>query len=141
MCVNEPYELYGNFNSKGASNLMVVFERCDPGQRICKSDEEINEWMSFKYLVVIDNEQKFDLMSISEFEKQRISVNSNIIWHSMTMDYRQDTIRRLTYSEYQYPMIPTGILQWNSQMTYNATIFSYQDAGTRILMPYRKSFL
>ena len=31
-CIAEPYELYGDFNTLSASNLMVVYEICDPNK-------------------------------------------------------------------------------------------------------------
>ena len=41
-CIDEPYLIQGHFNSQTASNLMIVYEICDPKkQDKCKSDEVI----------------------------------------------------------------------------------------------------
>lgn len=38
-CIDEPYELFGNYNEASASNLIVTFELCTPELRdTCKSD-------------------------------------------------------------------------------------------------------
>lgn len=55
--------LWGNYDTDIASNLMIVFETCDvnklpPGQK-CKSEKEIEKWMEFKYIIVLENEAKF----------------------------------------------------------------------------------
>ena len=56
-------KIWGDYDTNKASNLMVVFEKCDitkrpPGQK-CKSETEIEEWMAFKYIVTLENEKKF----------------------------------------------------------------------------------
>ena len=56
-------QLWGNYDTNLASNFMVVFEKCDakklsPGLK-CKSEAEIEQWMQFKYIVVMENEAKF----------------------------------------------------------------------------------
>ena len=38
---------------------MIVFEKCDRTKRTCKSEEEIEEWMTFKYIFTLDNHKKF----------------------------------------------------------------------------------
>ena len=38
---------------------MLVFEKCDPEKRRCKSEQEIDEWLEFKYIMVIENTKTF----------------------------------------------------------------------------------
>ena len=40
-CIDEPYEMFGDYESETASNLIVVYEKCDPERRKCKSPEVI----------------------------------------------------------------------------------------------------
>ena len=53
----------GNFDSPEASNIMMVIERCanstDPGAPLCKSDEEIDAFLSWKYIFFVQNSRKF----------------------------------------------------------------------------------
>ena len=39
---DDSFFIAGNYNTFEASQLMIVFERCDPDQRVCKSDVEID---------------------------------------------------------------------------------------------------
>ena len=38
---------------------MIVFEKCDKTERTCASDAVINEWLEFKYILILDNEKLF----------------------------------------------------------------------------------
>ena len=52
--------MFGSYNTDKASNLMIVFEKCDKTQgKKCKSNKKINEWLQFKYLVILENEKRF----------------------------------------------------------------------------------
>ena len=54
-CIDEPYDVYGDYNSNAAGNLMVVFDKCDPAKQedgFCKSEKEIAEWLEFKYILI-----------------------------------------------------------------------------------------
>ena len=42
-CIDEPYEMFGDYESETASNLIVVYEKCDPERRKCKSPEVIED--------------------------------------------------------------------------------------------------
>ena len=45
-------ELFGNYDSAAAKSLIVAFVKCDSGKRNdCKTEEEINDWLTFKYIV------------------------------------------------------------------------------------------
>ena len=53
--------LWGNYDTTEAQNIMIVFEKCDPDLSPvpCKNETEINEWLVFKYFVVMTNQKKF----------------------------------------------------------------------------------
>ena len=57
-CLKNPEDVYlhGNFDGASATSLFLAFQRCDPTKRICKSDDEIREWLGFKYFNVIYNQ-------------------------------------------------------------------------------------
>lgn len=54
-------KLQGHFNASKATNLMLVFEKCDKSwsKQECKSDSEIADWMLFKYIAVLQNQKLF----------------------------------------------------------------------------------
>ena len=60
-CIDEKQstEIFGSYNTDKASNLMIVFEKCDNTERTCASDEIIDEWLEFKYIVILENEKLF----------------------------------------------------------------------------------
>ena len=49
--------IYGNYDTGKAANLMVVFEKCDPhaGNHVCKDEEEIKNWSTHKYFGILVN--------------------------------------------------------------------------------------
>ena len=58
--MKEPIDIFGNYDTKMAANLMIVFEKCDKKvEKVCKSDAEINEWLAFKYIILLENEKRF----------------------------------------------------------------------------------
>ncbi len=60
-CIDEPYQIWGDYNSDIAQNLMVVFERCDTKAEgnNCKTNNEIDEWLLGKYIFTLENEKTF----------------------------------------------------------------------------------
>lgn len=58
-CIDEPYEIYGDFNTRTAASLMIVFEKCDPEQRSCKDNEAIEKWMQPMYILTVENEENY----------------------------------------------------------------------------------
>lgn len=58
-CIDEDFELYGDFDTNFAQNLMIVFDRCDPSERVCADDAVIDEWIKFKYIILVENEENY----------------------------------------------------------------------------------
>ena len=58
-CVDEDFQIYGEYNTNIASNLMIVFETCDPEKRDCADPETIKEWIKFKYLIISENSENY----------------------------------------------------------------------------------
>ena len=55
-CIEEPYRIYGDYDTDKTANLQAVFVKCNPSLRDdCKRDDEITEWLRFKYLAVLHN--------------------------------------------------------------------------------------
>ena len=59
MCIDENISLQGDYQSDKTSIFKIVLEICDRTQRECKSDDEIQEWMKRKFIVVLANTQRF----------------------------------------------------------------------------------
>ena len=72
--------ILGHFDSSSSRNLKVVFERCDLNnteQIVCKSDEEVKEWMDNIYFLLWINEKHYDLASPSG---QGLQERASIKW-------------------------------------------------------------
>ena len=79
--------MFGNFDTAIASNLMVVFEKCDPNERSCKPEAEIQKWMTFKYIFTLENHKKFVSY---KFGEEAIQKNSYGNWYSLNYSLRSD---------------------------------------------------
>ena len=83
---------------------MIVFEKCDPDVRTCKSQEVINEWVEYKYLVTFQNTKNFIQ---HEFFEKRINAKSQFVWQTLSPTSRLDHVRTATRKslnlhDYQY---------------------------------------
>ena len=65
--MDEPPDLRGNYNTGAAKTVAINVFMCDPNVRTtCKSKEEIIEFLSNKYIVVVENNYKFKQENYSE---------------------------------------------------------------------------
>ena len=76
-----------------------MFEKCNSEAlgRPCKTDDEINDWLRFKYIVALENERFFVQ---DKFDEERISGVSHISWYAITpLDKRSDYVRMINLSD------------------------------------------
>ena len=78
----------GNFNTGNASQIRVYLNRCQ-GKDYCKTDEEINEFIRGKFLIVYVNEIRFDSQFYGE--------------ESIIKESRMDWISISTYRPLEFP--------------------------------------
>ena len=83
-CIDEPIEIYGDYNSWNSVNLVVVFELCTPEKRsTCKNDREISDAIGFSYIVILENKQEYRHEEYPGSENM-IRSYSEINWHPMS---------------------------------------------------------
>ena len=59
-CIDDDIHVKGNYDSQEADTFAIMLERCNPAERsTCKSDEEIDEWIKGKFIVMVDNNWRF----------------------------------------------------------------------------------
>ena len=64
MCLDEEISIKGNYVTREGSTLMVVFEKCsERTSDKCKTEEEIEAWLEFKYILVFENNKAFSQRS------------------------------------------------------------------------------
>ena len=59
ICIDEHISISGLINMGKGQNLMVAFEKCDKRTSKCKSDSEIEDWLEFRYMIVLENNKAF----------------------------------------------------------------------------------
>ena len=74
---------------------MIVFERCNSTLTTCKTDDEIERWLRYKYIVTIQNRKDFIQY---EFGENRINMQSEVNFLPMSFE-RQDHVRMITRHE------------------------------------------
>ena len=89
--------IHGNFDSSAGSNIMVVLEKCDNSTSTvtCKSEEEITNKLTWKYILLLQNQRKFIQY---EFGDGRINESSVSTWYSVLKNTRLDNVIMITRS-------------------------------------------
>ena len=84
-CFKDPSQLaiWGNFDSSQAQNFQLAFRKCnnETSKVPCKSQQEIEQWMSNKYILVLLNENNFLKHKFGDDTMQK---ESRIYWYSLT---------------------------------------------------------
>ena len=75
-------ELQGDYNSNKAQVLKLVFEKCNnetiEGNVTCASDEEITVWLRRKFIIVLQNQVRFQTF---EYNENRIVNESKLFYY------------------------------------------------------------
>ena len=92
--------MWGNYDADKASNLMVVFEKCDitkrlPGQK-CKGELEIRAWMEGKFMIILENQANFVQY---HFGDRRVKQVSQTKWFPLSYGSRLDSVKIIKRSE------------------------------------------
>ena len=59
--MDEDIHITGSYETDIGGTLMVVFERCDPAnpKAKCRSESEIDDWLMYRWIVVLENRREF----------------------------------------------------------------------------------
>ena len=84
-------EVMGNFDSSAAANVMVVLEKCDnkTSTITCKSNAEIDAFLEFKYILLLQNERKFIQYEFGEGSINRVA---SLKWYGVNPNSRSDFV-------------------------------------------------
>ena len=80
--------LYGDYNSLSARTMRIQLMKCK-GEVYCKSEEEINNFVRDKYLLMLNNQIRFDS---NQFGPYSIIMKSRISWFRVS-----------AFTQYDYP--------------------------------------
>ena len=128
-CITEKIQLNGDYNSDSATNLVVVFDLCDPEKRNdCQPKSHILDWLDEKYIITLENEKKFEENNI----QKGVMHQATLRWFPMSASVRQDSVR----------MINRGQIELNDDIYIGVfgsdlqDIFFFGQKESR-LIPYR----
>lgn len=94
-CIDEPYEIKGDFHTNSAANLMIVFDKCDHTKRKCKNETEIAKFLEFKYIIYIENQVKYKHQN-DHSSGQHIDKHSYFKFLAISTQVRSDTPKLVT---------------------------------------------
>ena len=136
-CLEEgQFDIIGNYNTDKANNIMIVFEKCNSEAlgRACKTDDEINDWLRFKYIVALENERFFVQ---DKFDEERIKGVSHLSWYSVTpLNQRSDYVRMINLSDV---VLNDDIYDVANQNEETEMAFTFGDSALRS-MQYLNDF-
>lgn len=86
--------MWGNYDTSVAANLVITFDRCNNATSsvLCKSEEEITDWLRFKYIFFAYNNKRF---ISNEFGEARISKLMQTRWFPIAPDLRIDYVGKI----------------------------------------------
>ena len=114
---------------------MIVFEKCDNATSsvTCKSEEDIETWIQFKYMTIAINQKK---IIQHKFEEDRIDKFSQLIWFPLSSKNRVDYVMDITRTS----------VEFNDNYFNVGSIMSDIDQGYTVVkkpsreLPYRNNF-
>ena len=110
---------------------MVTFDRCDPDERTCKSGEIIDAWLEFKYIILVENEQKYYQSRPIADRKQSLA---KITYNSVSPTTRIDQPKKVLIKDVELEKAPIGISIGDTNRKLER-IYGFEDVQSRIL-PY-----
>ena len=125
-CVDENIVISGNYQSLKASHLQIQLQKCDNLTRSdCKSDEEITQWLRRKFIVVVNNSDRFNQEDYTDNKVVRESV---FTWFPIKSTSREEIVNEITIEELQLQNSP---FQFSDLTEVETELFSIKKVGTR----------
>ena len=100
-CIDDDYEVHGDFNTYSARNLMIVFEICDSKERACKDDETIKKALSFSYILLLENEELYHHHKEPESDEM-IHRGTKASWYALSTVTRSDFQKKISVEQLHY---------------------------------------
>ena len=68
----------GNYDSDEGVLLVLTFEICRNKPGVCRSEEEIMQWIRTKFLITLENQMEFNKF---EVQSSVVKKSSRIVYH------------------------------------------------------------
>ena len=100
MCLDEQLEIHGDYNSLEAQIINVYYERCNNQTIVpmntCHSDEEITEFLKRKFIIMLNNQERFQA---HKFDETRIVKEAKFTWFAIKSSDRQEVVQKIKVSK------------------------------------------
>ena len=106
-CIDEPYEIFGDYETDSTSNLVIFFEKCDATVRTCKSDAEIEAWLDGKFILILENHVSFDPEQYTE--GNRLKRESVLRWHPIDPRVQTDVVNKIHILDFNVDVPNLGV--------------------------------
>ena len=90
-CVDEEYDLFGDYNSEEASEFQLYFEKCNNNDK-CKGDAEITAFMRRKFIFTLHNT---NLFQTDVYSPDKVTKTAKIVWYPINSMMRGETINKI----------------------------------------------
>lgn len=94
-------EVQGDYNSPTTRSFVLLFEKCNSetyeGPGTCKSDEEIRQWLARKFILIYQNNQRFETR-VYEFEK-KVQTESRTVWIPINSQIREEIVFKIQLTD------------------------------------------
>ena len=108
LCIDEPYNIYGDFDSRAAANLMVTFEVCNEMERKCKSRNEIKNALAYSYILIVENEEFF-VQHLTPDDGEMIQRTTKSSWYGLSTIDRSDYVRKIMVESIHFKYYNIGL--------------------------------
>ena len=96
-CIDDKVTVHGDYNSHTVSHFQIHLVKCDPDQRTtCKSEEEITEWLKRKFIIVVNNQRRFNQ---HEYGVNKVTSESLFTWFPIKSTDRQEKVNVINSEE------------------------------------------
>ena len=78
-----------------------MFEKCSPVnyEGVCKSEEEINEWLARKFIIILMNQERF---SVREYEEsKKVALESRLVYSAVNSQQREESVYKVQLTKLQ----------------------------------------
>ena len=98
--MKEKPEIYGDWNTAEAQLVNIYYEKCNNDtivpKNTCHSDEEITQWLVRKFIIVLQNQERFQS---HEYGEDRIVKEAKFKWFSINSSDRYEILQKIQISK------------------------------------------
>ena len=98
-CLDDPIELFGDYNSYKGKVFKIVFEKCNNEtitEGVCETEEKIQEFLRRKFITTLHNHVRFDTQ---KYDDSRLVRESLFTWYPINSILRQEIANQVKVTD------------------------------------------